>query len=322
VNAKYPLKALLVAGGLVILTAGCSQATGSPVDSSKLQGTITISGAFALYPMMVRWGEEFQKLHPDVKLDVSAGGAGKGIADVLGGAVDIGMVSREITPQEEQKGAFWVPVTRDAVFVTVNERNPVWEDLHRRGVTHDTFVGIYVTGDVKTWGQVVGRPEIVDLIHVFTRSDACGAADAWSKYLGKTQEDLLGVGVYGDPGVVEAVVKDPLGIGYNNGGYAYDLATDKPVAGSRVVPIDANGNGQADPSEVCDTHTQAVDAVVKGLYPSPPARDLYLVTKGKPAGLTRALIEWVLGDGQKYVPEAGFVSLPQDKLNDGVSKLK
>jgi phosphate transport system substrate-binding protein len=281
-----------------------------------------VSGAFALYPMMVRWGEEFQKLHPDVKLDISAGGAGKGMADVLGGAVDIGMVSREINPQEEQKGAFWVPVTRDAVFVTVNEHNPVWEDLHRRGVTRDTLVGIYVTGQIKTWGQAVGRSEVADPIHVFTRSDACGAADAWSKYLGKTQEDLLGVGVYGDPGVVEAVVKDPLGIGYNNGGYAYDLASDKPVAGSRVVPIDANGNGQADPSEVYDTHTQAVDAVVKGLYPSPPARDLYLVTKGKPGNLTGAFIVWILGDGQKYVPEAGFVSLPQDRLNEGMNKLR
>ena len=82
---------------------------------------------------MVRWGEEFQKLHPDVRFDISAGGAGKGMADALANAVDIGMVSREVYPEEVEKGAFWVSVTKDAVFPTVSEENPVWEDLRQEG---------------------------------------------------------------------------------------------------------------------------------------------------------------------------------------------
>ena len=61
----------------------------------KLQGTITMSGAFALYPMVMKWSEEFRKLYPQVRFDISAGGAGKGIADALADMVDIGMVSRE-----------------------------------------------------------------------------------------------------------------------------------------------------------------------------------------------------------------------------------
>jgi len=69
--------------------------------------------------MMVRWSEEFRQSYPDVQFDISAGGAGKGLADALGGVVDIGMVSRDITPEEEKRGAFWVPVTTDAVFATV-----------------------------------------------------------------------------------------------------------------------------------------------------------------------------------------------------------
>ena len=64
----------------------------------KLSGQISISGAFALYPMTVKWAEEFRKIHPGVRIDISAGGAGKGIADALSGMVEIGMVSREINP--------------------------------------------------------------------------------------------------------------------------------------------------------------------------------------------------------------------------------
>ena len=150
--------------------------------------------------MMVRWGEEFTKLHPQVQFDISAGGAGKGMADALGGAVDIGMVSRDIAAEEEAKGAYWVAVTKDAVFPAVNAANPVLADLLAKGITKEVFTNIYITGEITTWGQVVGRPEITDPIHVYTRSDAAGAPDTWAKYLGKKQENLLGIGVYGDPG--------------------------------------------------------------------------------------------------------------------------
>ena len=307
---------------LTLLVAGCGQAATPGQSGGKLEGTITISGAFALYPMMVRWGEEFKNLYPDVKLDISAGGAGKGMSDALAGAVDIGMVSREIYPEEEQKGAFWVPVTRDAVFVAVNQKNPVWEDLSRKGVTQDTFIDIYITGKITTWGQVVGRPEVTNPIHVFTRSDACGAADAWAKYLGnKKQENLKGVAVYGDPGLLDAVVKDPLGIGYNNLNYIFDAQTGQPVAGAVIVPIDADGNGQADPAETYASKKEAMDAVATGRYPSPPARDLNLVTKGKPTGLTKAFIAWILTDGQKYVDEVGYIALVKSKLDAASQKL-
>ncbi len=69
-----------------------------------LKGEIQLSGAFALYPMVVRWSEEFRKIHPGVRIDISAGGAGKGITDALAKVVDLGMVSRDIYPQEIKIG--------------------------------------------------------------------------------------------------------------------------------------------------------------------------------------------------------------------------
>lgn len=308
---------------LLIPIAGCGQPTrgSSAAPEGELQGTITISGAWALYPLMVRWAEEFQGLHPAVRLDISAGGAGKGMADALADAVDIGMVSRAIYPEEIQRGAFWVSVTKDAVFPTVNEGNPVWADLSAKGMSREAFIGIFVTGEITTWGQVVGRPEVTDSIHVFTRSDACGAAATWAEYLGQAQEDLLGIAVYGDPGLLDAVIKDPLGIGFNNLNYAFDMETGVPVAGARLVPVDVDGNGQIDPNEIYDTKEQAVAAVATGRYPSPPARDLNLVTLGKPEGLVKDFIAWILVEGQAYVDEAGYISLPQDRLAQELGKL-
>ena len=101
-----------------------SEATQAPAQD-ELSGTLSISGAFALYPMMTVWAEEFTKLHPDVQFDVQGGGAGKGMTDTIAGAVDIGMISRSIKEEETAQGIFWVSVTKDAVFPIINAENPV-----------------------------------------------------------------------------------------------------------------------------------------------------------------------------------------------------
>lgn len=86
-------------------------------------------------------------------------------------------------------------------------------------------------------GQIIeGYP-----ISVYTRSDACGAAETRANYLGNYhKEDLRDTAVYWDPGLAEAMKKDPLGICYNNLNYAYDIETRKPIAGLRVIHIDLN----------------------------------------------------------------------------------
>ncbi len=291
------------------------------INSQELSGTITLSGAFALYPMAVRWGEEFQKLHPRVKVEISAGGAGKGMSDTLGGLVDIGMISRDVDPSEIQKGAYSIGVTRDAVIATVNAKNPVLNDLLSKGVKKETFAAIFLNGTVNTWGDVAGRPELKQEIHVYTRSDASGASEIWAKYLGGKQENLKGTGVYGDPGLLAAVQKDPFGIGYNNYNYAFDMKTGQPVSGIQIIPFDVNRNGIVDTDENISTKEKIIASIKSGVFPSPPARVELFVTKGKPTGITAEFIRWVLTDGQKYVDETGYIPLSKEALDNELKKL-
>jgi phosphate transport system substrate-binding protein len=308
---------------LGLLTVAGFAAQGQAAQGREPQGTIAVSGAWALYPMVVRWSEGFNALHPKVRLDISAGGAGKGMADVLGGMVDVGMVSRDIYAEEVAKGAFWVAVTRDAVFPTTNSGNPVLADLMADGLTKKTLEAVWITGTITRWGWLVARMDVTDLINVYTRSDACGAAKTWAKYLGYEQEDLQGIGVYGDPGVAMSVARDPLGLGYNNLSYAYDPDTGALVPGIVVLPIDVNENGSVDPEEgPYDTKAEAVRAVARGWYPSPPSRDLNLVTLGRPSGLVKAFITWVLTDGQRFVPEVGYIPLSGEQLEQQLEKLE
>ncbi len=301
----------------VVATSTSAAPSQTSVSSQDLSGTITLSGAFALYPMAVRWGEEFKKLHPNVKIDISAGGAGKGMTDVLGGLADIGMISRDVDPSEIQKGAYPIGVTKDAVVATVNAKNPALNDILSIGIKKETFAAIYLNGTVTSWGDVVGNPEIRQEIHVYSRSDSSGASDIWAKYLGGKQERLRGTGVYGDPGLLTAVQKDALGIGYNNYNYAFDMNTGLPVSGIQVIPFVVNGS-------VVDISTKdkTIAAIKSGVFPSPPARVELFVTKGKPTGITSEFIRWVLTDGQKYVEETGYIRLSDDALANELKKLE
>ncbi len=338
-KASFIFFSIIIAFSLLLSACG-SAATPAPIEAAvpaetaapgsteapaaeQLSGTITVSGAFALYPMMTVWADEFTKLHPDVQFDVQGGGAGKGMTDTLAGAVDIGMISRKIKPEEEAQGAFWVAVAKDAVFPIVSKDNPALADLNAKGISQDTFKKIFITGEIKTWGEVVGKPEVKDEIHVYTRSDACGAGDQWALFSGgKVQADIQGIGVNGEPALVDTVVKDPLGIGYSNLNSVFDMTNGKLVDGAVVPPIDINGNGQADANEYYQTKDEAVKVIADGTYPSPPARFENLATKGKPTGLALAFIQWILTDGQDMLDQAGYVKLTPDQQAESLAKLK
>lgn len=292
-------------------------------NSNELSGTISLSGAFALYPLAVKWGEEFSKLQPKVRFDTQGGGAGKGMTDALSGTVDIGMVSRDINEEEFAKGAFGFAVAKDAVIPTINTTNPVLTDLLAKGATKEKLIDIWITGNIKTWGQVAGNSS-QESVNVYTRSDAAGAPETWAKFLGKKQEDLLGTAVFGDPGLAEAVTKDNLGIGFNNVNYVYDLTSKKPHPGLSVLPLDVNGNGTLDAEEnFYGSLDELNNAIISGAYPSPPARPLYFVTKGKPTNpLVIEFLKWVLTEGQKHVAESGYVKLTDEIIQAEHKKLE
>jgi phosphate transport system substrate-binding protein len=295
----------------------------SCASQKKKDETISLSGAFALYPLAVKWTEEYQKIHPEIRFNVSGGGAGKGMADALAGTVDLGMFSREIAIEEINQGVWWVGLTIDAVVPTISNQNPSLSSIRQKGLTKEDFTAIFTEEKQKDWGKLLDIPQKGNVM-VYTRSDACGAAETWAKYLGCKQENLLGIGIYGDPGLAEAVAKDKLSIGFNNTVYAYDILTGKKRPGMEVIPIDINGNGSIDPEEnFYETFEGVLKAIADGVYPSPPARELYFVSKGKPQKkATLDFIRWTLTDGQKFVKEAGYVPIEKGKIEEYLLKLE
>lgn len=309
---------------LSILCSACAPKVKEGYDEKTgFVGTISISGAFALYPIVVLWGEDFKKLHPNVRFNISAGGAGKGIADVLTNMTDIGLVSRDLHPQEVEKGAYPIFVAKDAVLGTFNSSHPNASLIKERGFTQEELENVFIHSRYKTWKAIDNRFSDSPL-GVYVRSDAAGAAETWAKFFDKTQEDLKGVGIFGDPGVAQAIKDSPNAIGFNNINYVYDLHTKKTTANIEVIPIDQNKNGKIDPEEnfYADLD-ELTEAVALGKYPSPPTRELLFVIKNdNNSKLIKEFIRFILDKNQQgYLLENGYVPLTDQQRAHELDKL-
>ncbi len=63
----------IIVFGTSLLLAGCGSRGEVKRDAGGkqvLSGYITLSGAFALYPLAIQWADEFHRLHPDVDIDI------------------------------------------------------------------------------------------------------------------------------------------------------------------------------------------------------------------------------------------------------------
>jgi phosphate transport system substrate-binding protein len=271
---------LLLMGG-----AGC--------DNRSDDHTVTMSGAFALYPLAVRWKEEYTRLHPEVRIEVAAG------------------------------GAVIFPVAKDAVVPVMNSANSSAAVLRRRGLTRGECAAIWLGRKKLQWRDLSGCTD-PGPVNVYTRADACGAGEVWALFLGGKAQDVLGgVQVAGDPGLAEAVAKDLRGLGFNNINFAYDPETLRPVEGLEVVKIDFNGNGRIDRDEdFYTTRTYLVNAIRDGRFPSPPARRLYFVTKGAPArSAVREFLTWTLTGGTRFIDECGYIEIAAEEREACLDRL-
>lgn len=291
----------------------------------KRCSSIKFSGAYALYPLNMKWSEAYTKLHPEIRFNIQPGGAGKGLTDALAGNVDAGMLSREIGNNELNKNVWYIALAQDAVFPTINSNNPYIGVLKARGWKKEALKQIFTGGKVPGWEALLNQTaQRENSINVYTRSDASGAAESWSAYFGLHQDDLKGIGMLGDPGIADAVKRDAKGIGYNNPQYVFDLQTGRKIPGIEILPLDVNGNGSIDSSENFYESLGAFEAAVKnGQYPSPPVRYLYFVCKEKPTNrLLLDYFKWVLTTGQQFIKGAGYVPLTAGEISAQLEKLQ
>ncbi len=290
---RFVLAAVLLA--MCQQVAACrsrpSTGPGSPPASGQ---AIENKGSDTLVNLALAWAEAYVPAHPDVRISVTGGGSGTGIAAMINGTVDIANASRQMKPEEiaaaEANGISPVEfvVARDAIAVVVNPSNPVDQ------LTLQQISDIY-TSKITNWHDVGGEDRPIVLL---SRESNSGTYVYFLENvirLGSKDSDLLfspeTLLMPSSEGISAEVRQNPNAIGYDGLGY---VTPDQKVL--------AVGTGADGPYVL-----PSVATVNDGSYPI--SRPLYMYTAGEPTGSIQDYLQWILAEGQQLVGELGFVPL-------------
>ncbi len=288
---------LLLILALLLPLFGCGQeqiSEGQSNTSSSQTQTIENKGSDTLVNIALAWAEAYMKENPDMRISVTGGGSGTGIAALINGTVNIANASRAMKAEEieaaEDNGITPVQfvVARDAIAIVVHPSNPVDE------LTLEQISDIY-TLKITNWSQVGGedRP-IVPL----SRQSNSGTYIYFLKNvvrLGDKESDLLfspnTLLMPSSEGISAEIRQNPNAIGYDGLGY---VTEDQKVI---AVAVDSEGDYVLPSSETVNASSY------------PIARPLYMYTAGEPTGLIKTYLDWILDEGQAEVSRLGFVPL-------------
>jgi phosphate transport system substrate-binding protein len=259
-----------------------------PVSTGQKQ-TIKISGSTTVLPIVQKAADQYMAAHPDADIQISGGGSGVGIQAIGAKTVDIGMSSREVTKDELKKYPDFVvtSVAQDGIAVVVNPANEI------QYITLDQIKGIYL-GTINKWTQITGAnvPNTNNQIVIIGRDSASGTRAYFDEtILLKATPTKTMLEKNSNGAVLQTVAQTPGSIGYVSIGFV-----SKDV---KAMPIWYNAQKFVAPT---------IDNVKTKTYPI--SRDLYVITNGKPTGLTGDFIKYILSpEGQKIVADEGYVTL-------------
>ena len=242
---------------------------------SPLAGRLTFAGSTTLQPLAHEIGTAYTAAHPEVILDIAAGGSVVGIEAVHDGTVDIGMASRSLEPAEAE-GIEQHQVAVDVIAIVVHQSNPV-EDISLARL-RDVYLG-----RITDWSDLGGQEEA---ILVVVRGMNSGTRGAFDKIvLGEMEPSAPQL----EPAVAASdvaalVAGHPNAIGYLGFGHL--------KLGTKVIAVDG----------VVPTGETARD----GLYPV--VRPLLFLTGPLTHPLAYGFIAFALGEeGQGVVVDRGWV---------------
>src|SRR5512139_3187942 len=95
---------LILLGCALVLTA-CGSPASAQSSSSGNQKTIEDIGSDTIVNLALAWAEAYQKVNPAVRISVSGGGTGTGMAALINKTTDIANASRAINKDEVANAA-------------------------------------------------------------------------------------------------------------------------------------------------------------------------------------------------------------------------
>ncbi len=328
-------------------TESNKEAVGDKPASAPQEVSLNGAGATFPYPLYSKWMAEYNKLHPEVRINYQSIGSGGGIRQITAGTVDFGATDAPMSEEDAKKATgklTHVPTTIGAVVVAYNVPG-VTSTLK---LAADVVVDIFL-GKIKKWNdpRIVATNEGVKLpdqdISVVHRSDGSGTTAVFTGFLasvspefkekvgeGKSVKWPTGLGAKGNEGVTGQVKTTPGAIGYTELAYAsqnkLSVAAIKNQAGEFVEPKTEAITAAASGAQMPDSLTVSLaNQPGPGVYPIAAYTYILVYEEAKDPAKGDALAKflwWALHDGQKYAADLQYAPLPEQVVKKIEARLK
>jgi phosphate transport system substrate-binding protein len=322
---------------LLAIAAVALFATAAVAQSIQING----AGATFPYPIYSKWFDEYQKSHPNVRINYQSIGSGGGIRQLTAGTVFFGATDGPMT--NDQIFAAGSPVlhlpTVLGGVVPVYEVPGVNVDLRFTG---PLLANIFL-GKITRWNDAAIRnvnPGVelpntdITIVH---RSDGSGTSYIWCDYLAKVSPDWkktvgvatsvnwpVGVGGKGNEGVAGLVKQTPGAIGYVELIYAIQnkisYGSVQNAAGEFIrasTETVSNAAAQAAKNMPSDFRVSITNAPGRDVYPIASFTWLLFYESARDrqrASIMKDFMRWALTDGQKFAPDLGYAPLPREVI--------
>ncbi len=263
------------------LTA-CNQNSANP-ESQKL----TLTGSSTVAPLVSEIAKKFEAENPEVRIDVQTGGSSRGLADAAQGLADIGMISRALKEEEQEKFNSYA-IAKDGIGIIIESSNSV------TNISDREIVDIY-TGKINNWQEVGGENAPITVVN---KAEGRSTLELFLKYFQLENSQIEADVIIGDNQQgIKTVAGNKNAIGYVSIGAA-ERDIDNGVT-LKLLPV---GGREASTENVQD-----------GSFPL--SRPLTLITKETPSGLTKEFIEYAQSEQVHDLIEAqNFVPIASDKV--------
>jgi phosphate transport system substrate-binding protein len=325
---------LLLAAGLFV-APGCSRTSSVGTESSPR--VLVGAGATLPYPLYSKWGAEYARVDPTVRVSYQSIGSGAGIRQVEGGVVDFGATDEPMSEEQVKRSPMklvHVPTTVGAVVFAFNL--PGKTEL---SLTAEVAAAMFL-GTVQRWDDErirtlnPGRTLPSEAIIVVHRADGSGTSAALTTYLSLHDEQWsttvgsgtsprfpVGVGAKGNEGVTAFVKSTPMSIGYIELVYAkqahLSMARVKNRAGRFVAPtldaLDSAAKSVSPAAAASSDRIMLLDSADESAYPIAALSYVVVPLDARDRGKAEALAKflwWAVHDGQRFARELDYAALP------------
>ncbi len=255
-------------------------------DNQGARSSIKVTGSTTVGPLITKAAEAFEKENAELKITISEGGSGVGIANLIDETTDLAMSSRPMKESEKEKmrekshNVTETIVALDALAIVVHPGNPIKE------LSKEQLNKIF-KGEIKNFSEV-GGPNL-EIVPV-SRESSSGTFEFFKEaVLEESEVAANALSQSSNGGVEQTISQTPGAIGYIGLGFMSERVKSVNVsweAGEISVPTMENAKA--------------------GGYPL--TRPLYLYHTEKTAATVRPFLDFLLSAaGQQYAVEAGFI---------------